>query len=134
MGEFCWFECNSHNQPAAEKFYSTLVSGTAMASPESPFPYTILSCGGHPMMGMMETDATFQSDVPAHWMGYIAVADLDAACDNVPALGGTALCDSMDIPGIGRTAYFTDPNGAPFALWQPPKARGCCSSGGCGCG
>ena len=263
MGEFCWFECNSRNQPAAEKFYSTLVSGTAMASPESPFPYTILSCGGHPMMGMMEMDATFPSDVPAHWMGYIAVADLDAACVNVPALGGTvcvaptdiqtgrfsvitdptgavvslfqshecktdgvnwfgpglvgwnelmssdpkvaadfyckllgwtptetntlgfpywmfssngrtvggmmakraedksprsywlqyvqtldldasvalakslggtALCDSMDIPGIGRTAYFTDPNGAPFALWQPPKARGCCSSGGCGCG
>ncbi len=262
MGEFCWFECNSRDKAAAQSFYTALIAGEAQDCSQSPFPYAIVSCGGHPALGLMEMGSTFPAEIPAHWMGYIAVADLDAVCAKVPTLGGTvcvaptdisigrfsviidptgatvslfqshegktdgvnwygpglvgwnelmssdpksaaefyskllgwtatetntlgfpywmfasngrtvggmmakcaedksarsywlqylqtldldasftlakslgatALCEAMDIPGIGRTAFFADPNGATFALWQP-KASGCCSSGGCGCG
>ncbi len=262
-GEFCWFECNSRNKDAAQAFYTQLMGGEAQGCEQSPVPYTIISVGGHGALGLMQMDEHFPSDVPAHWMGYIAVADLDGTCAKVATLGGTvcvpptdisigrfsvitdptgavvslfqahegktdgvnwfgpglvgwnelmssdpkaaaafytkllgwtatetntlgfpywmfstngrtaggmmakcaedksprsywlqyiqtldlnqsialatklggcALCDAMDIPGIGRTAYFTDPNGAAFALWQPAAKSGCCSSGGCGCG
>ena len=47
------------------------------------------------------------------------VADLDETIAKVKANGGTVLFGPVDIPGGGRIANCTDPQGAAFALhWR----------------
>ena len=60
--------------------------------------------------------------IPPHWQAYFAVADCDAACEQITALGGSVLAPPMDAPP-GRMAAVADPAGGMFsiiALAQPP--------------
>jgi predicted enzyme related to lactoylglutathione lyase len=53
------------------------------------------------------------------WMGYVGVADADAAVRKLTGAGGKVHRPPADIPGIGRFAVVADPHGAAFALFQP---------------
>jgi predicted enzyme related to lactoylglutathione lyase len=53
------------------------------------------------------------------WPGYVHVADVDAAVASVEQAGGKALMPAFDVPGVGRIAMVTDPQGAPFYLMKP---------------
>ncbi len=48
-------------------------------------------------------------------MIYIAVDDVDAACEKAKQLGGAVRVEPMDIP-VGRLAVLTDPAGASFSI------------------
>lgn len=56
------------------------------------------------------------------WLYYVAVPDLDAAVAAVRAHGGQVCNGPMDVPGGGRIAQCSDPQGAMFALHQAPPA------------
>ncbi|MDA1007787.1 MAG: VOC family protein [Planctomycetota bacterium] len=119
LGEFCWHECTSPNPQAAERFYTAVLECTSETCPKSPFPHTMLSAGGHPFLGLTETPTR---DVAAHWLGYITVGDLDAACKLVPTLGGTIRVGATDID-IGRLCIITDCAGAVVCLFQPHEGK-----------
>ena len=55
-------------------------------------------------------------------MGYVGVADCDAAAEALVAAGGTLHRPPQEIPGIGRFAVVADPQGAAFTLFQPHGA------------
>lgn len=121
-GDFCWHECNSRNMSAAESFYSRLFGGTADACTGSPFPYTIVSVGGHATLGLMQMDEKFPADCPAHWLGYVAVDDIVATTANAKALGASVCVEPTDI-SIGRFSVITDPTGAVFSLFQANEGK-----------
>lgn len=50
------------------------------------------------------------------WTIYFTVADVDASVDKAQSKGATVLTPPMDMPGVGRMATLTDPQGAQFAL------------------
>ena len=50
------------------------------------------------------------------WTIYFTVADVDASAAKAEAKGATVLQPAMDMPGVGRMATLTDPQGARFAL------------------
>jgi len=52
------------------------------------------------------------AEVPSHWVQYVSVDDVDAACAQVPKLGGKVCVPAFDIPTVGRTALVEDPGGA----------------------
>jgi len=54
--------------------------------------------------------------VPAHWMAYIAVDDVDAAAAKLDSLGGTLIHGPQDIPNVGRFCIIQDPTGAAVGL------------------
>ncbi len=58
-------------------------------------------------------------DARPGWLGYIGVADVDAAAEKVMAEGGKILRAAGDIPGVGRFAVAADPQGAVFSLYSP---------------
>src|SRR5262249_18356059 len=60
---------------------------------------------------------------PPHIGGLLKVADADATCEKVTALGGAAW-PAFDIGDQGRMAVCTDPNGAKFDVWQPRNFHG----------
>jgi predicted enzyme related to lactoylglutathione lyase len=52
----------------------------------------------------------------AFWLYYFNVADIGVAADRVRTAGGEILEGPTNIPGGGRVARCTDPQGAIFAL------------------
>ena len=53
---------------------------------------------------------------PSHWMVYFGVDDVDATARLAQSLGGRQYVPPTDIPGVGRFAVLSDPQGAAFAV------------------
>jgi predicted enzyme related to lactoylglutathione lyase len=55
--------------------------------------------------------------VPPHWVGYVAVPDVDATAARVEELGGHVIMGPHDIPNMGRFVIFADLQGASIAAY-----------------
>ena len=122
--DFVWFELVTPDAAAAEAFYKAVVGWTTEASSGPNGPYTIFKTGDFPVGGMLE-----MKDVPAGWLGYLGVDDVDAFAAKVEAAGGATCKPPQDIPGVGRFAVVSDPQGAMFVLYkdapgqEPPRPQ-----------
>jgi uncharacterized protein len=58
------------------------------------------------------------------WATDISVTDADETAEKVRAAGGDVIVEPMDVMDIGRMAFFTDPDGAVFGIWQPKTFTG----------
>ncbi|WP_228566756.1 VOC family protein [Nocardia sp. SYP-A9097] len=61
---------------------------------------------------------------PTAFTIYFQTADADATAAAVRAGGGEILAEPADVMDLGRTAYFRDATGVPFAVWQPGVDKG----------
>ena len=59
--------------------------------------------------------------LPAQWLIYIIVADLDASLKQVEEKGGKVLRGIREYGGQGRYAVIQDPAGAVAALYEAVK-------------
>ena len=59
------------------------------------------------------------ANLPAQWLIYITVADLEASLKQCTLLGGKVLCPARDMGESGIMAVIQDPAGAVAALFQP---------------
>jgi len=66
-----------------------------------------------PMGGMSNMAKHY--NLPAHWLYYAKVEDIDAAINRIKSKGGTILNGPMEVPR-GKVAQCRDPQGAPFAI------------------
>ena len=57
--------------------------------------------------------------MPSFWIGYIYTPDVDASVEKLKAAGGKVQREPWDIPGVGRLAAVSDPQGAGFMLMTP---------------
>ncbi|HEV3378830.1 MAG TPA: VOC family protein [Thermoleophilaceae bacterium] len=64
-----------------------------------------------------------QAGGPA-WTTYIEVESVDRTAPQIEQAGGKVLGGPFDVPPAGRIAVVADPQGAPFAIWQPGERRG----------
>jgi len=78
-------------------------------------PYTIFQQDGTNVAGVMQMSAEW-GEAPPHWMGYIAVDDIDATATKVETLGGNILVPPTDIPTVGRFSVVQDPGGATISF------------------
>lgn len=58
------------------------------------------------------------ADLPAQWLVYFHVADVDLSAERVVELGGKILSGPREL-GVGRFCVIQDPAGAVCALWNP---------------
>jgi uncharacterized protein len=57
--------------------------------------------------------------IPANWLNYVSVTDIDATVAKATRLGATVCMGPMeDIGEVGRIAVIKDPQGATFGLHQ----------------
>lgn len=115
-GSFCWMELNAAETKPAESFYSDLLGWKMVQSTIPDMEYTEFSLDGEAPIGGMFKMPPEMGEVPAHWMAYVAVDDVDASAAKVAELGGKVEREPMDIPGVGRFCIITDPTGAHLAL------------------
>ncbi|MFD9725506.1 VOC family protein [Streptomyces sp. NPDC059072] len=59
------------------------------------------------------------SNMLPRWVPYFNAADVDAAAVAIEGNGGEVLMPAVDVPGVGRIAWGSDPAGAVFALLRP---------------
>ena len=119
IGKFVWYDVMTTDTAAAEAFYRSAI-GWDMKDSGMPGPkYTLLSVGPTMVGGLMPIpeDARAMGARPG-WMGYIGVDDVDAYAARVKAAGGAIHRAPQDIPGIGRFAVASDPQGAAFILFK----------------
>ena len=118
----CWNELATKDTAKAGEFYSGVFGWAKNVQQMGPMTYTSFINGDRPAGGMYEPGPEM-GEMPPNWMVYFAVADADATLARALELGGKSCAPLMDVPGIGRMAVMTDPQGAAFAvikLENPP--------------
>jgi predicted enzyme related to lactoylglutathione lyase len=122
QSRFFWYELMTSDQDAAIDFYTQVVgwSSDQIVSTPDGGRYRILSAGDRAMGGVLQIGEDMRSGgaKPA-WVGYVHVADTDAAARKIAEAGGRICMEPTDIPGIGRFAMAIDPGGAPFYVMTP---------------
>ena len=113
---FCWYELNTHDTEKAKDFYSKLFGWEIGGSPD----YTEWKQGNRSLGGMMKSQPEC-GPMPPNWTPYIMVDSADAFAKKIKSNGGNVMMGPADIPGTGRFAVVSDPQGAAFAIYEPLK-------------
>jgi uncharacterized protein len=125
---FIWYELMTHDPAGAAAFYGAVVGWTIAAERDpaaGDVDYRMIgrSDGGN-AGGVLALNADMLAGgARPLWIGYLHVADVDAAVDAIKADGGAVQMPAMDIP-VGRIAMVTDPQGAPFYVMDPKPPEG----------
>ena len=114
---FVWHDLMTTDVPKALAFYTALFGWTRTPFDMGPAgTYDMIYAGEVGVGGMVPLSPG--DGAPPHWIGYVAVKDVDAACAQVDALGGKTRVPPTDIPNVGRFAIVEDPQGAVFSLFH----------------
>jgi predicted enzyme related to lactoylglutathione lyase len=114
-GKFVWFEHMSPDPTQARKFYDSLLGWHTELTPMGgPEPYPLIMNGSDGIGGFR----TAPPGVPAMWMSYLSVADVDATHKAALAAGAKSLMAPEDFGAVGRGATLADPTGAAFSIFR----------------
>lgn len=118
-----WVDLGSPDPEASAQFYGQLFGwqATEPGPEEETGGYRLLQQDGASIGGLMRL---MQEDQPPAWSTYVSVVDADETAAKVTANGGQILVGPMDVMDIGRMAFFADPGGAGFGVWQPKTFAG----------
>jgi predicted enzyme related to lactoylglutathione lyase len=118
----CWIDTNQPDPDAAVAFYGDLFGWEYedVNPPEAPGKYYIARLGGGDVAGI---GSAYEGSTTA-WNTYVCVDDADETAAKVRAAGGGVIMEPADVGDAGRTAVFTDTEGAAFSVWQRKRHRG----------
>ena len=118
LGLFVWHELMTTDPQGAAAFYSGLFEWHTQ--PSSTPDYRLWMSGSMGVGGLMtQPDEVRGTGTPPSWLIYLGTANVDATVEAVQRLGGRTLKGPTDIPGTGRFAVLSDPQGAAFAVFTP---------------
>lgn len=123
-GRFVWHDLMSTDPERSRAFYTELLGWTTRTMPMGGAmgDYVMVHVGDEGIGGIVPLDPAHGA--PSHWIGYVSVDGVDAACERAAAAGGEVCVPATDIPNTGRFAVVADPAGAvisPFG-WLPEQA------------
>jgi uncharacterized protein len=114
-----WNELNTRDPEAAKAFYAAAFGWGFEERQFETGTYTSLKAGDTTVGGMIDITGRAPDEVPAHWLVYFAVDDVDATAAKAQETGGGLTLDPFDIAEVGRIAIVKDPFGAVFAVMAP---------------
>lgn len=108
------FEIPADDPARAMAFYGKAF-GWTFDKWEGPMDYWMIKTGEGPGIdgGLMKREAPGQPPT-----NVVAVPSVDDSTKAIVAAGGAVMAPKMAVPGIGWTAYFTDPEGNAFGIMQ----------------
>jgi predicted enzyme related to lactoylglutathione lyase len=109
-----WNELATRDGDAARSFYTALIGWEAATDENN---YTVWLNQGRANGGMIIMDENWP-DVPAHWMVYFSVADVQATVAQAKVLGGKVHMGPTPAGDAGTFALIEDPTGATFTAIQ----------------
>lgn len=122
-GSVSWVGLQTPDLSAAKQFYGSLFgwSFEGGEDPQTGF-YSFAKLGGKNVAGLAKLGP--DSSFPPMWSVYLTTDSADETAAKVKSAGGTIVAAPLEVMGEGRMAYFTDPAGAWFGVWQPGRHRG----------
>lgn len=124
MNAVAYFEIQASQPDVAVAFYRAAFGWTFTRQEGLPIPYWRIETGGI-RGGLLHRPA---KTPPAEcgtnaFVCSVEVADIDAASQTILSSGGTVALPKFVVPGVCWHAYFIDPDGNTFGVFQPdPKA------------
>jgi uncharacterized protein len=125
-GGFIWYELMTTDPEGAKAFYEPVVGWSMTTGHGGDDAYGFLTAPDGAMVGgllRLSKEMTGSGAKPG-WLGYIAVADVDATAREIEAQGGKCLMPARDVEMAGRIAMVADPGGAPFYVMTPKPPPG----------
>jgi len=117
-GTIGWHDLAVPNAEAVRDFYAAVVGWTHQPIEMGGYcDFVMLSPGTGDAAGGICHARGKNADLPAQWLMYIIVEDLEAALDRVGEAGGEVLIQPRPAGG-GRFAVIRDPAGAVCGLYQ----------------
>lgn len=117
LGHIGWFDLTVDDAALVRDFYAAVAGWQPSAVPMAGYAdFAMQAPDGTAVAGVCHRRGP-NADLPAQWIAYIVVADLDQSHRRAVELGATSLRAPTGSGG-GRTAFLRDPAGAVFALYQ----------------
>ena len=119
----CWADVSEPDPAAAVDFYRGLFGWEFedVMPPGAPGSYVIARLRGGDVAAVAGAP---EGQSTASWNTYVWVDDADDTAAKVRRAGGTVVMEPFDVMDAGRSAIFTDPEGAAFCVWQAKRHRG----------
>jgi uncharacterized protein len=116
------FEILSDNPERIVGFYRETLGWTA-STWNGPQSYWLIGTGAEGTPGI--NGGIMHKHFPQPVINTVEVASLEDTIAKVVAAGGKVVRGPNDIPGVGRHAYCSDPDGTLFGVMQPQPHEGC---------
>jgi predicted enzyme related to lactoylglutathione lyase len=116
-GSIAWTDLTVENASEISEFYAAVVGWEPSAVSMGDYDDYNMTAGGRPVAGVCHARGT-NADLPAQWMVYIVVENIDFSRKHCEKLGGKLLTPTKDMGGQGRYCVIQDPAGAVAALWE----------------
>lgn len=118
LGKIGWIDLTVPDAENVRDFYCAVTGwrseGVEMGGYQD---YCMVPPEGGAVAGVCHARGT-NAGMPAQWLIYVTVADLEASLARCRALGGAVLQEPRGVGGHGRVAVIRDPAGAVCALFQ----------------
>jgi predicted enzyme related to lactoylglutathione lyase len=125
-GDFIWYELLTSDLASAKVFYDAVVGWNIQDRSDFPNDYRMIGRSDGKFAGgaMQINEEMKQGGARPVWLAYIYSPDVDAQAAAIERDGGKVMMPPFDIPGVGRVAMVTDPQGAPFYIMKPIPPEG----------
>lgn len=119
VGTVGWIDLTVPNAEEVKTFYEQVVGWTSKKHPMGDYDdYEMQTPSGATVAGVCH-QLGMNADLPAQWILYVTVADIDESVQNCLRLGGETITEIRDGGDHGRYCFVKDPAGAAIALIQP---------------
>jgi len=119
IGAPCWEDLNTPDPEKAATFYGEWL-GWRFDLGKDGYRHIINGTSKEDMIGGIPPHMHAPPGTPAHWMTYFHTADCKASAGKAEQLGGHTMMPAQLFQDVGTIAVLADPQGAAFALYQPP--------------
>lgn len=119
-GTITWQDLTVPDAEALRDFYASVVGWKAQPVRMGEYADFNMTADGQSVAGVCHARG-LNADLPAQWLIYITVDDLEHSIEECQRLGGSVIAPPRGLSG-GRFCVIRDPAGAVCALYQPPDA------------
>jgi uncharacterized protein len=116
-GDFVWYELMTSDPEGVASFYAPLLGWAVRDAGMPDVNYQFAATAECDVAGIMCMPDDAQ--MPPAWLGYVGVDDVDAMAASFVDGGGAIHMPPWDIPGVGRMAFVSDPQGAMLYVMKP---------------
>jgi predicted enzyme related to lactoylglutathione lyase len=113
IGQFTWHDLQTPDVERATSFYTKLHGWELESWKPGEIDYPMIKANGQQHGGFTKADGE------PHWLGHVAVEDVDAACKAAESSGGEVRGEPGGHPDVGRWATIVDPQGAVISAFTP---------------
>lgn len=119
IGTIGWVDLTVENADSLRDFYREVVGWTTSDVDMGGYSdYCMVVPGSEQAVAGVCHARGRNAEMPAQWLIYINVADLDTSMRACAEGGGKVLSGPREMPGQGRYCVIQDPAGAVAALFQ----------------